>query len=65
MIPGSPSLFELDSDMHKSKGCGCSEMRIHNTFANLLRMAAYVTNADFVLVDLGPSSSYLNKVDAT
>lgn len=61
LLPGSPYLYDLDGTLTKSKG-DTNEIMMHTAFGNLLRMAAYVTDADYVLVDMGPSSSYLNKV---
>lgn len=61
LIPGSPHLFDYDGTITKSKGAD-TEIMMHTAFGNLCRMAAYVTDADYVMIDLGPSSSYLNKV---
>ncbi|EOD09470.1 hypothetical protein EMIHUDRAFT_197918 [Emiliania huxleyi CCMP1516] len=61
LIPGSPHLFDYDGDISKSAN-GSDEIMKHTAFGNLMRMAAYATDADYVIIDLGPSSSYLNKV---
>mmetsp|Transcript_3834 Transcript_3834/g.5922 ORF Transcript_3834/g.5922 Transcript_3834/m.5922 type:complete len:316 (+) Transcript_3834:3-950(+) len=61
MIPGSARLFEYESTLAKSRG-EMDEILKHNALGNLVRMAAYVVDADYVFIDLGPSSSYLNKV---
>jgi cellulose biosynthesis protein BcsQ len=60
-LPGSPHLYDFDGEITKSKG-GANEIMLHTAFGNLMRMASYVTDTDYILVDLGPSSSYLNKV---
>lgn len=60
IIPGSSRLYDFDEQLNAMRGID-GELRYKTALCTFVRQAAYVTNADFVIIDCGPSSSMLNK----
>jgi len=61
IIPGSVTLFDNDRELWSSVG-GDSQLATHMAFRNIALSSAWAVDADYVIVDLGPSSSLLNQL---
>ncbi|KAJ1619205.1 P-loop containing nucleoside triphosphate hydrolase protein [Pavlovales sp. CCMP2436] len=63
IIPGSSRIYDFDTTLNRMRGLP-GEVMYQTALCTFVRQAAYLTNADFVIIDCGPSSSMLNKVGA-
>mmetsp|Transcript_47674 Transcript_47674/g.109679 ORF Transcript_47674/g.109679 Transcript_47674/m.109679 type:complete len:310 (+) Transcript_47674:61-990(+) len=60
IIPGSSRIYDFDTTLNRMRGLP-GEVMYQTALCTFVRQAAYLTNADFVIIDCGPSSSMLNK----
>lgn len=61
MIPGSVTLYNNDRALYAHVGTS-AEIVTHMAFRNVVLSSAWAVDADYVVVDLGPSSSLLNQL---
>ena len=62
LVPGSPLITDFDSKLYNAASDnGQARVNAHVLFRAQLLAMAEVTQADIVIVDLGPSSSLLNQ----
>mmetsp|Transcript_47681 Transcript_47681/g.109708 ORF Transcript_47681/g.109708 Transcript_47681/m.109708 type:complete len:305 (+) Transcript_47681:3-917(+) len=59
IIPGSSCMYDFDETLNAKKGD--VEVMYQTALCTFVRQAAYLTNAEYVIIDCGPSSSMLNK----